>query len=147
MRAQRISHEQELSECKGNVIDLGGALKQNQYDNVARDSIVNSIEVNQKGVADLYSAQYDPNNDFAVFGIGDPTRGGIQSMKEKMNLADNVADINEDDSEDDSDTARDHQPLPQDSDTKEQSASYAVENLNDLPEDKEIVSDAEDIDV
>ena len=68
-------------------------------------------------------------------------------MKEKMNLADNVADIDEDDSEDDSNTARDHQPLPQDSDTKEQSASYAVENLNDLPEDKEIVSDAEDIDV
>jgi hypothetical protein len=35
-----------------------------------------------------------------VFGIGDPTRGGIQSMKEKMNLADNVDDIIEDSEED-----------------------------------------------
>jgi hypothetical protein len=52
--------------------------------------MVNSIEVNSKGGMDLYGAQYDPNNDFAVFGVGDPTRGGIQSMKEKMNLADSV---------------------------------------------------------
>lgn len=65
-------------------------MKQNQYDGVARQSMVNSIEVNSKGGMDLYGAQYDPNNDFAVFGVGDPTRGGIQSMKEKMNLADSV---------------------------------------------------------
>ena len=37
-----------------------------------------------------YSQQYDPNNDFAIFGIGDKTKGGIQNMKEKMNLADVV---------------------------------------------------------
>ena len=24
-----------------------------------------------------YEAQYDPNNDFAIFGIGDHTKGGL----------------------------------------------------------------------
>lgn len=36
-----------------------------------------------------YEPQYDPNNDYKIFGIGDPTKGGIQDMKEKMNMADN----------------------------------------------------------
>lgn len=35
-----------------------------------------------------YEAQYDPNNDFKIFGVGDHTKGGIQDMKEKMNMAD-----------------------------------------------------------
>jgi hypothetical protein len=26
---------------------------------------------------DEYEVQYDPNNDFAIFGVGDPTRGGV----------------------------------------------------------------------
>jgi len=50
---------------------------------------------------DEYEVQYDPNNDFAIFGCGDPTRGGVQSMKEKMNQADDVKDS--DSSSDDSD--------------------------------------------
>jgi len=86
----RNMNDQELSDCKSNVVDLGAAMKQNQYDGVARQSMVNSIEVNAKVNMDLYGAQYDPNNDFAVFGVGDKTQGGIQSMKEKMNLADSV---------------------------------------------------------
>jgi len=73
-------------------------MKQNEYDDVARDSMVNSIDVNKVG-NDIYSSQYDPNNDFAVFGVGDPRQGGIQSMKEKMNLADNVEEIMEDSDE------------------------------------------------
>lgn len=35
-----------------------------------------------------YEQQYDPNNDFAIFGIGNTAMGGIQDMKEKMNMAD-----------------------------------------------------------
>jgi len=38
-----------------------------------------------------YQDQYDPNQDFAIFGIGDKTKGGIQSMQEKMNMADGVS--------------------------------------------------------
>ena len=46
-----------------------------------------------------YATQYDPSNDFAVFGIGDKTQGGVQSMKEKMNLADVVDAVEEDSDE------------------------------------------------
>ena len=35
-----------------------------------------------------FEPQYDPNTDFAIFGIGDPRLGGVQNMQEKMNLAD-----------------------------------------------------------
>lgn len=35
-----------------------------------------------------YQSQYDPNSDYAVFGCGDKTKGGIQNMQEKMNIAD-----------------------------------------------------------
>lgn len=54
-----------------------------------RASIQSSVQQNPQGVEE-YQVQYDPNNDFAIFGIGDPTRGGMQNMKEKMNLADGV---------------------------------------------------------
>ena len=117
MRIRNLN-DQELLECKSNVVDLGAAMKQNAYDNVARDSMVNSIDVFQKGGNEIYATQYDPNKGFAVFGVGDPARGGIQSMKEQMNLADNVEDIIED-SDEDNNAARNqnphlHEPLPQD---------------------------------
>ena len=53
-----------------------------------------------------YEAQYDPNNDFAIFGVGDPSRGGLQNLKEKMNLADGPKDDAHDQSSssDDSET-------------------------------------------
>jgi hypothetical protein len=37
---------------------------------------------------DQFEKQYDANNDYAIFGIGDVRKGGIQDMKEKMNMAD-----------------------------------------------------------
>jgi hypothetical protein len=52
-----------------------------QYSEVERDS-------SRPGDLVQYEAQYDPNNDYAIFGVGDPTRGGIQTMQEKMNIAD-----------------------------------------------------------
>lgn len=39
-----------------------------------RDSHIKS---SNKLDLDEYEVQYDPNNDFAIFGIGDQTRGGI----------------------------------------------------------------------
>jgi hypothetical protein len=69
---------------------------------VGRDSCVNSFSIDIKGGAqheEYYQAQYDPSNDFAVFGIGDQTRGGVQSMKEKMNLADVVDVVDEESDE------------------------------------------------
>lgn len=50
------------------------------------------LKINKKAnaqvVAENYEEQYDANADFAVFGVGDKTKGGLQSLKEKMNLAD-----------------------------------------------------------
>lgn len=92
MRVRNLN-DQELSDCKANVVDLGAAMKQNQYDKVERDSMVNTFDVSIKGGLEDYGAQYDPNNDFAMFGVGDPSRGGVQSMKEKMNLADAIDEV------------------------------------------------------
>ena len=59
--------------------------KSKPYDRLANDSILVQ-PVDQTVVQ--YEPQYDPNNDFAIFGTGDHTTGGIQDMKEKMNIAD-----------------------------------------------------------
>lgn len=37
---------------------------------------------------EVFEEQYDPNQDFRVFGIGDKTKGGVQSLQQKMNMAD-----------------------------------------------------------
>jgi hypothetical protein len=68
------------------------------YGNVNRSS-----DVHSNHGAEEYEVQYDPNNDFAIFGIGDKTRGGIQNLKEKMNLADGVKGEEYSSSDEDSD--------------------------------------------
>lgn len=100
-RALRIRNlnNQELSDCKSNVIDLGAAMKHNDYELAGRDSKCQTLDFSIKVGVEDYAQQYDPSNDFAVFGVGDPTRGGVQSMKEKMNLADVVDEAAEDDSD------------------------------------------------
>lgn len=52
---------------------------------------------------DEYEIQYDPNNDYGIFGIGDHTQGGHQTMKEKMNLADDLKKESDDSSSEDDD--------------------------------------------
>lgn len=37
---------------------------------------------------EIYEEQYDPNQEFRVFGVGDQTKGGVQSLQQKMNMAD-----------------------------------------------------------
>lgn len=39
---------------------------------------------------EIFEEQYDPNQEFRIFGIGDKTKGGVQSLQEKMNMADDV---------------------------------------------------------
>lgn len=152
MRVRNLN-DQELSDCKANVVDLGAAMKQNQYDQVNRDSVAQSFDVNIKIAPEDYGTQYDPNNDFAVFGVGDPTRGGVQSMKEKMNLADAVDEV-QDSSDETSPMNAEHQTnsqsnshtaLPQSSDAKQQSVpSFDIVDENDLPENQEIHSGSDD---
>jgi len=152
-RAMRVRdlNDQELSDCKANVVDLGAAMKQNQYDKVNRDSMVNTFDVSIKGGVDDYGTQYDPNNDFAVFSVGDPTRGGVQSLKEKMNLADAIDEANDSSDEASPMNANDHtnsqtnshSALPQMSDAKQKAVPSFDDNVNNLPEDQEIHSDVD----
>lgn len=46
---------------------------------------------------DQYQQQYDPNNDFAIFNVGNDAMGGVQTMQEKMNLADQVDSSSDED--------------------------------------------------
>ena len=49
---------------------------------------------------EVFEDQYDPAQDFAIFGVGDKTKGGLQSLKEKMNLADGLNSQENESSED-----------------------------------------------
>lgn len=127
------------------------------YGKVDRDSNVKSM----RQELDEYEVQYDPNNDFAIFGIGDRTRGGLQTMKEKMNLADDVQKDNEDSSseEDNSIQRKDSKLSTQvvtnlnpssrgGSGASSQDTAHKRNPQNDdenqLPEDKEIQSENEE---
>merc|ERR1719230_1918381 len=46
----------------------------NSYGSVDRESHASAF--NTKQALNEYEVQYDPNNDYAIFGIGDQTRGG-----------------------------------------------------------------------
>ena len=63
------------------LANLDNELDGNKYGSIPAHSIVLPPRPE-------YEQQYDPNNDFAIFGIGDKSRGGLQTMNEKMNLAD-----------------------------------------------------------
>jgi hypothetical protein len=70
--------EKELAELRQIKINLGDDLTKGEgYHGVGRDSKAHSIRV---GDVEEYEAQYDPNNDFAIFGVNNPTTGGIQSL-------------------------------------------------------------------
>jgi hypothetical protein len=43
----------------------------------------------------LYQEQYDPNQDFAIFGISDKTKGGVQCLQDKVNKADSSSSEDE----------------------------------------------------
>lgn len=75
--------------------------KQNQIDAVAGHAAHTEME--------MYANQYDPNNDFAIFQVGNDAAGGVQSLKEKMNVADQV---NSTPSSSESDQTAQQQPAP-----------------------------------
>jgi len=70
--------EKEMAEIKQLKINLGDDLKKG-YGGVARDSHANSMRFDVQNM-DEYEVQYDPNNDFAIFGIGNAAMGGVQTM-------------------------------------------------------------------
>lgn len=48
------------------------------HDTRGRDS---HVEMNSVAGILEYQGQYDPNQDFAIFGIGDQTKGGVQNLQ------------------------------------------------------------------
>ena len=102
-----------------------------------------------------YEAQYDPNNDYAIFGIGDPTRGGIQTMQEKMNIADKPMHTDSSEEEEEHGDKKRQSTAPSgtvicskgEEDLRQDSGSTGggsrSPKSNSLPEDKEIHSDDE----
>lgn len=42
-----------------------------------------------------YADQYDPNQDFAIFQVGNGATGGVMNLQEKMNVADNLNESSE----------------------------------------------------
>lgn len=44
-----------------------------------------------------YCDQYDPNQDFAIFQVGNGATGGVMNLQEKMNVADNVNNSSDED--------------------------------------------------
>ena len=77
--------------------------------------------------------QYDPSNDYAIFGVGNK-QGGIQDMKEKMNMAD----------KEQQGSSSDEEEFQQKSSGIEGSGSGSSGEIkNQLPEDKEIHSESD----
>jgi len=66
--------------------------KKVNYDSV-KDSSVESHQV--VSMIPEYADQYDPNQDFAIFQVGNKTTGGVMTMQEKMNVADNINESSE----------------------------------------------------
>lgn len=63
---------------------------------------------------EIFEEQYDANQEFRIFGIGDKTKGGVQSLQEKMNMADDVQDGDSSDSNEQSDDGYDKQATAKD---------------------------------
>jgi len=98
------------------------------YDQVLRDSCV----------IEQYQAQYDPNTDFTIFGVGEHKTGDNQTMQEKVNQAEKPA----------SESSDDEQPNKgSDGNTNLESGGHQQStdgiNIQPLAEDKEIYSDDE----
>lgn len=169
-KQQVIELEEQIKRAK-NVVEpkdpskdlnvLVAAQAKQNYNMVNRDSIMPEDVIQ-------YEPQYDPNNDFKIFGVGDQKTGGIQDMKEKMNMAD--AKEQDSSSESEIDTNRDaNQPMGvkqynqaqhmaketvlEGSSSQEGltvggstggKSSENLHNNNDLPENKEIHSSSEE---
>ena len=154
---EQIKRAKNVVEPKQDINLVSATVK--TYHGINRDSIAPEDVV-------AYEPQYDPNNDFKIFGVGDHTKGGIQDMKEKMNMADNKDEDSSSESE--MDTNRQNNmtsgmklnsnAIPKETVLEGSSSaegltiggstggksSENLQNANDLPEDKEIQSSSED---
>ena len=118
------------------------------FQQVAGDSV--SIEV---GVVPQYADQYDPNQDFAIFQVGNKTTGGVMTMQEKMNVAENVINNNSSDEEEVPSTTADKLSLANSTSSRPSSSGSSnnsqkrltFDNVSqNLPEDQEVISELDE---
>lgn len=147
---------------KSSKVDVG---QTQQIDDNSPQDPINSQDLS----GEIYEEQYDPNQEFRIFGIGDKTKGGVQSLQEKMNMADDVSgdsSSEEEEEEQDKNASENLQvPNPQSqNDMSMMSSSQLFENQalmnttsplgsisnpsetknNLLPEDNEIIDEEEE---
>ena len=58
---------------------------------------VNEVQM-QTVIPKNYASQYDPSNDFVVFGVTNQQHGGIVTIDEKVNEAELLSRVNSEDS-------------------------------------------------
>lgn len=71
-----------------NEVEMDSAMKNLKYEDKTISSKKGDKQFTQIVSVDQYQQQYDPNNDFAIFNVGNDKMGGVQTLQEKMNLAD-----------------------------------------------------------
>lgn len=139
--------ELKITRAQKEIHGVDDSQKKTLYATVMKENVGLSVEDNQ------YENQYDANNDYQIFGMGSNKTGGIQTMQEKMNMADKPK---VDDSSDSDNTDRDQQSSNLESKTSSKGSngkstgagSTPINGMqqkiqNELPEDKEIHSDVE----
>ena len=104
IRYTLLKKTQEKLDVELKITRVQQEIKVNAHEDSQKKPIYG--EVNRDSVdANNYEQQYDANNDYQIFGVGNTKTGGVQTMKEKMNMADKPG--NDSSSEEDH-TDRDH---------------------------------------
>lgn len=100
-----------------------------------------------------YADQYDPNQDFAIFQVGNKATGGVMTMQEKMNVAENVINNNSSDEEEVPSTTADKLSLANSTSSRPSSSGSSnnsqkrltFDNVSqNLPEDQEVISELDE---
>lgn len=106
-------------------------------------------------MAPEYAEQYDPNQDFGIFQTSNAATGGVMTMQEKMNIADNVNSSSDEEDDAVESTTADKLSLANQgeilnarpSSTSSSEKRLTFNNMPSspaLPEDQEIISEEDE---
>lgn len=153
IRYTLLKKTQEKLDVELKITRVQQEVKANSHEDSQKKPIYGEVSRNSID-SNNYEPQYDANNDYQIFGVGNTKTGGVQTMKEKMNMADKPG--NESSSEEDNidrDNSSSNLPSkPSSKGSNERSTTVAGSmpfnseehsSKNQLPEDKEIHSDIE----
>jgi hypothetical protein len=100
IKANFESIQKAAIEAKTRAITVGG----NQVEDAKNEGNNNYEGSTNKKMKDAefdnLEEQYNPHHDFAIFGVGNKKGGGLQTLQEKMNAADDVEGSSDEDEND-----------------------------------------------